>query len=76
MIFILANSTKICYTKNRQGSTIAITDENGIVTDTFLYDTYGKLLNRTGTSKIIFGYNGKDGVVTDSNGLLFGLINL
>ena len=60
--------------KNRQDSTIAITDENGIVTDTFLYDTYGKLINRTGTSKIIFGYNGKDGVVTDKNGLLDGAI--
>ena len=54
-----------------RGSTIAITDENGIVTDTFLYDTYGKLINRTGTSKVIFGYNGRDGVVTDSNGLIY-----
>ena len=54
-----------------RGSTIAITDENGIVTDTFLYDTYGKLINRTGTSKVIFSYNGKDGVVTDSNGLIY-----
>ena len=54
-----------------RGSTVAITDSNGNVTDTFAYDTYGKLLTRTGTSNVIFGYNGRDGVVTDSNGLVY-----
>ncbi len=54
-----------------RGSTTAITNENGIVTDTFEYDTYGKLTNRTGSNKTIFMYNGRDGVVTDSNGLLY-----
>ena len=37
----------------------------------FAYDTYGKLLSRTGTSKVIFGYNGRDGVVTEDNGLIY-----
>ncbi len=54
-----------------RGSTIAITDTSGNITDTFAYDTYGKLLTRTGTSKVIFGYNGRDGVVTDDNGLIY-----
>ena len=54
-----------------RGSTIAITDASGNITDTFAYDTYGKLLSRTGTSTVIFCYNGKDGVVTDSNGLVY-----
>ena len=54
-----------------RGSTIAITDVSGNITDTFAYDTYGKLLSRTGTSLIIFGYNGRDGVVTDDNGLIY-----
>ena len=54
-----------------RGSTIAITDTSGNITDTFAYDTYGKLLSRTGTSKVIFGYNGRDGVVTDDNGLIY-----
>ena len=35
---------------------------SGNITDTFAYDTYGKLISRTGTSKVIFGYNGRDGV--------------
>ena len=54
-----------------RGSTAAITDKDGEITDTFSYDTYGKLENRTGTSEVIFLYNGRDGVVTDSNGLLY-----
>lgn len=28
-------------------------------------------ISRTGTSEIIFGYNGRDGVVTDKNGLIY-----
>ena len=54
-----------------RGSTIAITDASGNITDTFAYDTYGKLISRTGTSEVIFGYNGRDGVVTDDNGLIY-----
>ena len=53
------------------GSTVDITDSNGNVTDTFKYDTYGKLTGRTGTSEVIFGYNGRDGVITDDNGLIY-----
>ncbi len=54
-----------------RGSTIAITDANCSITDTFRYDTYGKLIERTGESVVIFGYNGRDGVVTDKNGLIY-----
>ena len=54
-----------------RGSTVALTDANGVITDTFEYDTYGKLISRTGTTATIFGYNGRDGVVTDTNGLIY-----
>ena len=54
-----------------RGSTAAVTDKDGNITDTFTYDTYGKLTERIGTSEIIFLYNGRDGVVTDQNGLLY-----
>ncbi|GEM_PF-1044622 len=54
-----------------RGSTVAITDINGNITDTFKYDTYGKLISRTGNSFVIFGYNGRDGVITDKNGLYY-----
>ena len=65
------NNTFKTYHFDCRGSTIAITDASGNITDTFAYDTYGKLLSRTGTSKAIFGYNGRDGVVTDDNGLIY-----
>ena len=59
------------YHFDSRGSTIAITDEDGNITDTFAYDTYGKMTSRTGTTPVIFGYNGLYGVVTDANGLLY-----
>ena len=54
-----------------RGSTVAITNLSGTITDTFEYDTYGKLIARTGTSNVLFMYNGRDGVVTDANGLIY-----
>ena len=46
-------------------------DAAGNITDTLVYDTYGKCISHTGTSEVIFGYNGRDGVVTDGNGLIY-----
>lgn len=66
-----ASSTFRTYHFDFRGSTVAVTDSSGTVTDTFAYDTYGKCIARTGTSDIIFGYNGRDGVVTDDNGLIY-----
>ena len=54
-----------------RGSTVAITDECGNITDTFKYDTYGKMTEHIGNSFVILGYNGRDGVVTDKNGLIY-----
>ena len=65
------NNTVKVYHFDYRGSTVAITDVNGNISDTFEYDTYGLLTSRTGTSDIIFCYNGRDGVVTDKNGLLY-----
>ena len=48
-----------------------MTSESGSITDTFAYDTYGKQTARTGESDIIFGYNGKYGVITEPNGLVY-----
>lgn len=35
------------------------------------YDTYGNVTEHIGNSFVIFGYNGRDGVVTDKNGLIY-----
>ena len=65
------DTTFYTYHFDCRGSTIAITDSLGNITDTFAYDTYGKRISHTGSSDIIFGYNGRDGVVTDKNGLIY-----
>ena len=59
------------YHFDMRGSTVAITDMCGNVIDTFKYDTYGKVTEHIGNSFVIFGYNGRDGVVTDKNGLIY-----
>ena len=66
--FGIAKYVKIWYTGGDEPRDQA--DGAGI-TDTFAYDTYGKMTSRTGTTPIIFGYNGLYGVVTDANGLLY-----
>ncbi len=65
------NNTVKVYHFDYRGSTVAITDVNGNISDTFEYDTYGLLTSRTGTSDIIFCYNGRLGVVTDNNNLIY-----
>ena len=64
-------STFKTYHFDSRGSTIAITDASGSITDTFAYDTYGKMIDHCGNNTVIFGYNGRDGVVTDDNGLIY-----
>ncbi len=53
-----------------RGSTVALTDGSGVVTDTFRYGTYGELLSRIGGSQTPFQFVAQHGVQTDSNGLI------
>ena len=64
------NDIKV-YHYDYRGSTVALTDSTGYVTDTFEYDTYGSMTARTGTTVTPFLYNGRDGVMTDENGLVY-----
>jgi RHS repeat-associated protein len=57
------------YHYDLRGSTTAITNMQNTVTDRYTYGSYGELLSHTGTSTTPFLYNGRDGVMTDSNGL-------
>lgn len=53
------------------GSTVALTASDGTVTDRYNYDVYGSASHTEGTSDTQFGYNGSEGVITDSNGFLY-----
>lgn len=54
-----------------RGSTTALSDEQGRVTDRYDYDIYGALNSHSGSSFNPFLYNGRDGVIDDGNGLLY-----
>ena len=54
-----------------RGNTVALTNSSGTVTDRFTYGAYGELLTHTGSSDTPFLYNGRDGVLTDANGLYY-----
>lgn len=57
------------YHYDLRGSTLALTDSNGEVTDSYQYGLYGQLVGGSGSTPNPFRYNGRDGVHTDSNGL-------
>lgn len=61
----------VYYHYDLRGSTVALTNETGIITDTYRYDVYGMVTHLTGDNKTPFLYNGRDGVMTDGNGLLY-----
>ena len=52
------------------GSTIALTDSSGNVTERFEYSAYGTLTYRSAATDTPFLFNGQYGVQTDANGLL------
>ena len=67
-----ATSTNILtYHYDYRGSTIALTDGNGNITDRIEYSLYGLTTYRTGTNDTPFLFNGRYGVQSDGNGLLY-----
>lgn len=71
LIWSLCNGEYMIYHYDYRGSVVAVTDIDGNITDTIKYDAYGSVAERTGTNKLIFGYNGKYGVLSDVNGLIY-----
>jgi RHS repeat-associated protein len=61
----------LTYHYDFRGSTVALTDDNGNVTDRIEYSAYGSLTYRIGNTDTPFLFNGRYGVQTDPNGLLF-----
>ena len=59
------------YHPDFRGSTVMLTDAGGSVTDRYMYDAYGNLMNHSGSSDTPFLYNGQYGIMTDGNGLIY-----
>ncbi|MBQ4900401.1 ParB N-terminal domain-containing protein [Paenibacillus sp. Marseille-P2973] len=66
-----ANGNYVCYHSDIRGSTTLLTDEQGSVTDRYTYGIYGELEQHEGSTHQPFQYNGRDGVMTDPNGLYY-----
>ncbi len=64
-------TTVVYYHSDIRGSTIALTDVNGNLTDQFEYSPYGTTTYHAGTNTTPFLFNGQFGVQTDPNGLLY-----
>jgi len=47
------------------GNTVAVTNDDGDVTDTFDYDAFGNVTARTGTTEVPFQFGGQKGYYTD-----------
>jgi len=67
----LIGSDECVFHYDLRGSVTAITNMDGQVTDRYNYSTYGTQTHEQGTSDTIFGYCGRDGVLTENNGLLY-----
>jgi RHS repeat-associated protein len=61
----------LTYHYDFRGSTIALSADNGLVTDRIEYSAYGLTTYRAGTNDTPFLFNGRYGVMTDPNGLLY-----
>jgi RHS repeat-associated protein len=61
----------LTYHYDYRGSTIALTDGNGNITDRMEYSLYATLTYHIGSSDTPFLFNGRFGVMTDPNGLLY-----
>ena len=61
------------YHADEQGSTLALTDESGTVTDPFAYSPYGQALGRAGSTDTPYQWLGGLSVRNEGNGLYYML---
>ncbi len=66
---IEASGTIHYFHADENGSTLAMTDSNGNVTDQFAYSPWGELLGRTGTNTTAFTFVGGGGVTWEGGAL-------
>ncbi|MED1790091.1 RHS repeat-associated core domain-containing protein [Brevibacillus laterosporus] len=66
-----AQGNYLSYHMDMRGSTTMLSDCSGRVTDRYSYGVYGELEQHDGTTSQPFCYNGRDGVITDPNGLYY-----
>lgn len=66
---VASNGTIRVAHSDELGKILALTDGNGILTDEYAYQPYGRLIARSGTTEMPFAYMGDYGVWNAGNGL-------
>jgi len=59
------------YHYDYRGSTVALSNNSGLLTDRYYYAPFGELVKHEGVIEQPFAYNGRDGVMTDASGLYY-----
>jgi RHS repeat-associated protein len=68
---IAPDGQTLTYHFDTQGSTIALSDSAGKITDSYAFDSFGVVANSDGDSPQPFRYLGQYGIMDDSNGLYY-----
>lgn len=68
---ILPDGNTYYYHYDSRGSTIALSNATGDLTDKYAYDTFGNLVNSEGSTANPFKYVGRHGVIDEGNGLKY-----
>jgi RHS repeat-associated protein len=66
-----ADGSVYFYHSDKTGSTVALTDNTGTITNAYIYDPYGKVLSSSGTLANSFTYVGAYGVMDEGNGIYY-----
>ena len=68
---VAADGSVRFYHHDSRGSTVALTDGVGALTDKYAYDPFGQLANSTGSTANPFKYVGRFGLFDEGNGLIY-----
>lgn len=71
LVDVPAGHQPVYYHFDEAGSTRALTDAAGTITDAYAYDPFGRLLGRTGTTDQPFTFLGRHGVRSESSDGLY-----
>jgi len=71
LLYEVTDTNALYYHYDYRGSTVALTDDNGPVTGRIEYSLYGLMSYRIGNTDTPFLFNGRYGVQSDGNGLLY-----
>jgi len=71
LLAVATSAGRYCYHFNAIGSTVALTDMNQNIVNSYAYDPFGTVLNQQETVAQPFKYVGQYGVMAEPNGLYY-----